>query len=830
MNTIKTIFAILIAPVILGACGGGGGGSNSSDGGNGSSNPAYATVSGLASGATLTLLINGTPETVTADGKINLPVSTSATVTVGVQPFLQNCVVTNASTSIAVTCGSATESVVYSFNNKNAAAIRPSTFMLAKDGNYYGISQLGGTLGGGAFFKLTPNNVMTVLYSFEPPIAQNVSAQFPVPTDPLIQGSDGNFYAVTRTGGNTSGGAVIQLTAAGVQNVIFNFENNGGASTTGYSPIGALVQGSDGYFYGVTTQGGANNCGTIYKVTTAGQVTVLYSFLAPAPRNPAEPIGSLVFGTDGNLYGVTMIGGTYEGGTAFKISPNGTYTELYAFGGPGSISLVLPQTGLTLGSDGNFYGVASKGGPISYGGVFKITPSGTITELYGFGTDNVNDLNAPQQAMVLASDGNFYGVASMGGTNDFGGVFKVTPSGNFSPVVSFSSNAEKSGSLIIGSDGNLHGVAALAGASGFGVAYTVTLSGSYSTFYDFSALADGISPASLLQAKDGNIYGTTTAGGAYGSGTVFKFASDGSYSVLWSFGRPGDGTKPQGHLIQGADGYLYGTTVSGGVNGTGAVFKLSTAGVESILYSFAATGSGDGASPNGIIQSATGAFYGTTLRGGANDVGTLFALSQSGNETVLHVFDNTGADGASPTGRLVEAPDGNLYGTTLLGGFGNGTVFKVTPGGALTVLYHFQTNFTDGINPIGAFLLASDGNFYGTTQSGLNAACGVVFKISPSGTESVLYDFPGPCSPYITMFDMVQATDGNLYITTADQGKNNAGSLIRLTLSGTATIMNNFGAGQDGRTPLGLIQTTDGSFYGVLNSGGTAGYGALFRY
>ena len=258
--------------------------------------------------------------------------------------------------------------------------------------------------------------------------------------------------------------------------------------------------------------------------------------------------------------------------------------------------------------------------------MFKITPSGTESVLFSFPAGSSD----PYTGLVQGSDGNFYGTTGAGGTSDDGTVFKITPSGTETVLHAFA----KSGS-------------------------------------------DGETPyAGLIQGSDGNFYGTTYFGGANGLGTVFKVTPSGTETVLYSFGAGNDGEHPYAGVTQGSDGNFYGTTYQGGTSGLGAVFKITPSGTETILHSFA--GGSDGANPEaGLILGSDGNFYGDTLQGGASGLGTVFEITPSGTETVLHAFAGS-SDGANPSANLVQGSDGNLYGSTDAGGTkGYGTFFKV---------------------------------------------------------------------------------------------------------------------------------------------------------
>jgi uncharacterized repeat protein (TIGR03803 family) len=372
----------------------------------------------------------------------------------------------------------------------------------------------------------------------------------------------------------------------------------------------------------------------------------------------------------------------------------------------------------------------------------------------------------------------------------------------------------------------------------------------YTMLYGFSGGADGANPGALVQGTDGSFYGTTGSGGSlyvcgqFGCGTVFKITPNGTLTTLHSF-VSSDGRSPNG-LVQGTDGNFYGTTSEGGAGsqcdlGCGTVYKMTPSGTLTTLHSF---NNADGAYPDaGLVQATDGNFYGTTAIGGANSWGTVFKITPAGTLTTLYSFcsQSNCADGSVPWDGLVQATDGNFYGTISGGGANSwGTVFKITPAGTLTTLYSFcsQPRCTDGQYPLAGLLLASDGNFYGTTSEGgiqCDFGCGTVFKITPNGTLTTLHSFVG--SEGSSPNQLVQGTDGNFYGTAQRGGPNNCG--IRGAQIGcgtifeissqppyTVTILHAF-SGADGNAPGTLVQATDGNFYGTTSLGG--GDGTVFR-
>ena len=319
--------------------------------------------------------------------------------------------------------------------------------------------------------------------------------------------------------------------------------------------------------------------------------------------------------------------------------------------------------------------------------------------------------------------------------------------------------------------------------------------------------------------------GTGTMGAA--DVTSVSLACVSNFSLLHSFaGGSSDAADPYHTLIQGSDGDFYGTTNAGGSSNDGAIFKISPSGTESVFYSFVSV------PYSGLVQGSDGNIYGTTASGGTSGRGTVFKITPSGIETVLHAFAKSGSDGQTPYAGLIQGSDGNLYGTTYFGGAnGFGTVFKVTPGGTETVLYSFAGG-SDGEHPYAGVIQGSDGNFYGTTYQGGASGNGTVFKLTPSGTETVLFSFAGGSSDGANPEGgVIQGSDGNFYGTTLQGGASGLGSVFELTPGGTETILHTFAGGSsDGANPsANLVQGSDGNLYGSTGAGGTSGNGTFFK-
>lgn len=357
----------------------------------------------------------------------------------------------------------------------------------------------------------------------------------------------------------------------------------------------------------------------------------------------------------------------------------------------------------------------------------------TLSTLHSFAG---SDGSSPYAQLLQASDGNFYGTTAAGGANNNGTVFQLTPSGTLTTIHSFNK--------FLLSDGNA---------------------------------PDGW----LIQARDGNLYGTTAHGGVGRQGSIYRFTLDGTFRILASFIYQLDGSNTQAGLFQASNGSMYSTAPNGG-GGSGTVYEFTAFGQLSGIYDFGI----EGTSPvGGLVEASNGKLYGTTGGGGQYSCGTIFEITTGGSYTSLVDFGNHQTEGCFPFAGLTLGADGDLYGTTSEGGapqgFNAGIAFKMTPSGTFTILHVFD--ITDGAAPLGALLLASDGNFYGTTETGGTHNSGTIFKMTPDGTVTSLYSFcsQAGCSdgeyPWAAL---IEGTDGNLYGTTEAGGSKGDGTVFRL--------------------------------------------------
>ena len=444
-------------------------------------------------------------------------------------------------------------------------------------------------------------------------------------------------------------------------------------------------------------------------LATIGATAQVFTSLADFEETNGGGAASLVRGFDGNFYGVTFGGGSHAHGTIFRITPSGTLADVYDFCSQHLCADGNSPQLLIIGRDGNLYGATGQGGdPNCNGGtgcgiIFKLTNRGVFSVLYSFSLT----AGADPQGLTQGMDGSLYGVANSGGSHDYGSVFKLTPAGQFTLLYSFCS---------------------------------------------LSHCADGSFPyGNPIQTSDGTLYGMTDGGGAKGVGTIFKIAPDGTFSTLHSF-TGGDGSGPVS-LIQGADGNLYGLTDFGGAHRSGTIFRITTAGQLTTLYSFCSqAGCTDGTNPERIVQATDGNLYGATGLGGVSSCGgfnsgcgTLFQFTSSGTFTTLHAFDAT--DGSEPNS-LLQDTSGNFYGTSLQGGDVNGincsgsngcgTVFELSMGlGPFVELQHQSGSVGQTGGILGRGFTGTTGVFLNGTPATFTAVSDTFIRATvPAGATS----------------------------------------------------------------------------------------------
>jgi uncharacterized repeat protein (TIGR03803 family) len=473
---------------------------------------------------------------------------------------------------------------------------------------------------------------------------------------------------------------------------------------------------------------------------------------------------------------------------------------------------------------GSFYGTTSMGGTNDMGTAFQITPSGSLTTLLSFnGTNGAY----PYAGLVAATDGYLYGLTAGGGANH-GTAFRIDLSGTHTRLRSFagSDGSFPYAELIQARDGAFYGTT-MYGGSGSGVVFKMTSAGAVTVLRSLST-SDGTLPeGALVQASNGKMYGTTPSSGPSGAaGTVFEVTSSGAFTRILAFN--GAPATPYGRLLARPDGSLYGVSAGGGAMSAGTIFKLVPGVSFELLHGFQATQDGTGAY-DGLSVGSDGALYGTAPKGGADTVGTIYKLTSSDTFKLLMSPSTADASGFYPYGSVVQASDGALYGVMMAGGAGSaGTIYKMTTAGAVTLAHAFDSA-KHGSKPYGRLVAASDGLLYGTTTGGGSSYAGTLFSYDPAAKRfALLYTFGGTngSNPFA---GLTEGSDGRLYGTAFAGGANGFGTVFAFDkATGALTRLYSF-KGTDGAYPYaGLVEAADGRLYGTTSGGGANNQGTIF--
>lgn len=669
----------------------------------------------------------------------------------------------------------------------------------ASDGKMYGMTSGGGANNSGIIFRFDPvSSAYLKMLDFD---GASIGSN---PQGSLMQASDGMLYGMTYSGGANGMGTIFRydLSTSSCSNLIdFSGTSNGS------SPQGSLIQGADGFLYGLTTGGGNSNMGVLFQFDP-----VSLSFVKELDFNGASngrnPEGSLVQISGGMIYGLSAQGGLHDKGVLFQFDPQTLqYTKELDFSGTGNGE--TPVGSLILGSDGKLYGTTYAGGSNGTGVLFQYDPAGSsFAKKYDF-TGGTNGFS-PMSSLVQAADGMLYGMTYQDGVNGQGVIFQYDPAlASYSKVFDFdgaSGGSQPQGALMLAADARLYGMTYGGGANGVGVLFQLDpASLLFTKKLDFAEATNGSFPfGALMHGADGMCYGLTSGGGANNMGVLFQFDPAASvYTKRMDFAGTANGSNPHGSLMQTTDGKIYGMTYTGGANGMGLIFQFDPlTNICSDLFDF--DGTANGSYPFGsLMQASDGKLYGMTYMGGAFNEGVLFQFDPvSAMFLKMHDFSGS-ADGSNPQGALIQAADGKLYGMTYYGGTANtGVLFQFDPAGSTFVKMVDFTGAVNGSNPIGSLTKASDGMIYGMTYGGGANAIGVLFRLDPvSPVFTKLMDFDGTTYGSNPEGDLIQASDGMLYGVTATGGINNKGVLFQLNPATASFIKTLDFNGADGENP-----------------------------
>ncbi|NMM50224.1 choice-of-anchor tandem repeat GloVer-containing protein [Marinigracilibium pacificum] len=640
----------------------------------------------------------------------------------------------------------------------------------------------------------------------------------------LAFGKDGYYYGVTTEGGNNDKGIVFKVSTDWTQYEILHHFN------VGNGPSGKLVLNDAGdRLYGLTTNGGDNNSGTLFSLDTDGtDFSVLHNF---SNSNGSNPTGELLL-SGGVLYGVSKSGGTNGDGVIFKINTDGTsYLVIHNFNQ--SLTGAVPSAGL-IEVSGVLYGTTYNGGANGSGTIFKIEKDGSMMSVIA---DLPSDAKNPSTSLTYTSDGYLFGTTDNGGSNDAGSFFKVQPNGaNFEVFKIFSetNGADPSSAIIELNSTEILGTTLTGGANDAGVLYKVKKDGTgYTKLLEFD-------PSSGYASPNGNIYKTSLntlvislsqnssslIQNPYGG--VLQVNLSGLISTEYYLPSTG-GFDLQSGIIKAANGKYYGVTTRGGEYDLGVIFSMDTDGsnYQEIIELNTTTG---GNALTGILEHSNGKMYVVTSE--SNDgLSRLLSFSNDGSGlTVEKVFSSS--EGGEMTGDLFEDKDGFIIGVNRLGGANSvGTAWSFYPAtSGFQLMFSFDSSL--GSNPVGGVVQSSDGSLYVATKNGGQNGNGAIIKFaSPAASSAAnpqrVYSFSSSdgSSPTGLMID----TDV-LYGTCESGGNIEQGSIFKYEISsGTFSTIKKFN-GTDGKNPKGrLTLTQQGFLYGTTSAGGSNEYGVIFK-
>jgi len=610
-----------------------------------------------------------------------------------------------------------------------------SAMVLANNGLLYGLTYQGGANDYGVLYSYDPvNDIFTNLIS----LSTSVGGR---PQGNLMQASNGKLYGLMMLGGANSGGTLIEYTIAG--NVLSKKVD----LPAGSAPTGELTE-SGGLLFGLTYGGGSNAVGTLFEYDPVSfNLTVRANF--DGAGKGSYPNGSLLKATNGLLYGMASLGGANGFGTLFEYNTGTTtFTKKIDFN---SANGALPQSKLFQANDTNLYGATINGGSNNEGVLFRyVIGTNSLTVRASFNSADIG--SNPASSLVQAADGKLYGVAPYGGPTSNGTLFAYDPANDaMTKRVDFSNSSNGSNpqaGMVLAPNGLFYGMTSLGGANAQGVLYEYDPAlDTYTGKVDLSLAGTGGSPSGALVLAGGKLYGMTSAGGANGDGVLFEYVPGGtSVSVMVNFNAATIGSAPKGTLMQPATGnLLYGMTNSGGPSSHGTLFAFDpTSSSLTVKYAFTATS--EGTAPQGsLVQAANGKLYGTTSAGGSGTSGVLFEYDIS-TDTYAKKVDFTGSNGANPYGDIIQASDGKLYGMTNGGGANsNGVIYQYDPY-ATTGNYTVKFSFTSAVSggaPYGSLTEAAPGKLYGTTSSGGTQSSGTFFQYDVAGTFTKIKDLGG---------------------------------------------------------------------------------------
>lgn len=529
-------------------------------------------------------------------------------------------------------------------------------------------------------------------------------------------------------------------------------------------------------------------------------------------------------------------GGFDSQGTLYSINSDGSDFEVMHTFEQGAYS--LKYTSLVNYTDGKLYGVSSSGGGSLKGTIFRFDPSTNKTEtLYHFKSTG-NDGQLPEARLCLAPNGKFYGVTYVGGTNFDGTIFSFDPSTKtytkLYDFISSSSGKNPFGGMVYVSGTILYGTCKAGGANNYGTLFSFDYSSNTFSLLTTFTHTNGREPrGNLLKASNGSVYGTTFYGGSSSGGTLFEYnPSTSTFTKRVDFTGT-NGSYPYSGLIQSSTGKLWGVTTSGGSNGEGVIYEYTISN-NTLTRRYSLSSSTNGSYPYcDLIEAPNGDLYGTAPGGGANGQGTLFSFDTTSYSFTNEMSFNWGFNGRQPYASLMITPSGKIFGMTLEGGwYDNGVLFEYE---YLTSTYSVKCEFISyglGKKPIAGMIKASNNKLYGTTETGGRYGGGVLFELDPAtNTYTVKKHFNQDTTGTESSSPLLQAANGNIFGFTTTNGPSGYGTMFEYNPTNDSFFVRVNFSNSNGQ-PLynAMTQHSNGNIYGTIRGGGTYGYGHLFEY
>ncbi|HCB61073.1 MAG: hypothetical protein A2W93_05760 [Bacteroidetes bacterium GWF2_43_63] len=688
----------------------------------------------------------------------------------------------------------------------------------------WGIASDAGNDAGIVFKTNGDGDSLTVVHSFE-----YYPGKSPKYTN-LCKADNGKLYGMTASGGFNNNGVIFEYDqVANIYTRKFNFDG----AINGRAPNGSLIKGNNGKLYGMTSMGGVNGSGVLFEFDPVTNVFVKkFDFSQPMGSYPQ---GSLLLADNGKMYGMTSQGGGTLG-VLFEYDPNiNVYTKKHEFNNTNGAT---PIGSLIQAANGKLYGVTTEGGQNDFGVIFE----------YDILSDSLRPILSMTNAlygqyyvsMIQASNGKFYGLTTNGGESGEGTIFEFDMSipQYFCTSFGYGDGSFPTGTLIEASNGKLYGTTTCSSQTGTGVIFEYdTSTHQWIKKVEFSEASTGAEPGgALIQDSTGLMYGLTTAGGSTGFGVLFEYdLANNTLTKKVDLSSAPQGNFPTGAITQASNGKLYGLTYYGGeISDNGVLFEYDmSTGTLTNKHEFSTTSNGQYPYLSALVETSTGKLYGTTSAGGVSASGVIFEY-----DPLTNIFTKKinfgGTYGAQPTGKLLIASNGKMYGTTRSGGTNNsGVLYEYDPStNIITNKLNFSAS-TSGSEPYGSLIQATNGKIYGMTSGGITYGNGTFFEYDPA-TSTFLkkMDFDGVSKGRIPHGSLLQASNGKLYGMTTAGGAYDHGVLFEYDLlTSTFTKKLDFDSTSTGKHPYGsLIESSNGKLYAITTSGGAYDRGVLFEF